>query len=225
MLDALYMAEMAEATGRDSAPFKELAENIKREFRKTYIKDGKFSVMHQTALACAIKGGFLTDQEKAKATEDLKNLLKESGYAFILGCHGLVMIFDALSENGGTQELFNTVVNDKPFGYARSIKEGLTTLPEHFSMYASLNHHFRSPVNAWFYKHLAGISLNGIGFENVVIAPEFVNGINQLKAEAFGIKVSYDNEVFCVDSPYSFTLRLNGKEEKYIKGRYSFKRI
>lgn len=224
MLDALYMAEMAEATGRDSAPFKELAENIKREFREVYIKDGKFSVMHQTALACAIKGGFLTDEEKIKAVADLKNLLKENGYAFILGCHGLVMIFDALSENGGTQELFNTVVNDKPLGYAHSIKEGLTTLPEHFSMYASLNHHFRSPVNAWFYKHLAGIKLNGFGFKDVVIEPKFITGINELKAEAFGIKVSYNNETFCVDSPYNFTLKFNGKEEKLVKGKHSFQR-
>ena len=181
--------------------------------------------MHQTALACAIKGGFLTDEEKVKAVADLKNLLKESGYAFVLGCHGLVMIFDALSENGGTQELFNTVVNDKPLGYAHSIKEGLTTLPEHFSMHASLNHHFRSPVNAWLYKHLAGISLNGFGFKDVVVEPKFITGINELKAEAFGIKVSYDKTTFCVDSPYNFTLKFNGKEEKLVKGKHSFKRV
>lgn len=224
MLDALMMAEMATATGRDAEPFKELAKKIKRDFRNVYVKDGKLTVMHQTALSCAIFAGFLNEAEKKTAVEDLKRLLVESGYAFKLGCHGLVTIFDALSDNGAIQELFDTVVNDKPNGYAHSIKVGLTTLPEHFSMYASLNHHFRSPVDAWFYKHLAGIKLCSIGFDDVVIEPKFVKGINELKADAFGISVSYNKESVYVSSPYDFTLKLNGNSDKKTAGTYTFKR-
>lgn len=222
--DALMMAEMAIATGRDPEPFVELAENIKQAFRKEYIKNGKFSVMHQTALSCAIYGEFLTDEEKQRAVSDLKKLLADNDYRFILGVHGLVMIFDALSENGGIEELFTTVTNSKYDGYAKCIAEGNTTLTEFFSMSYSLNHHFRSPVDTWFYKHLAGIRFGGFGFNDIVIEPKFVNGINKLKANLQGIKVSYDENQISVDSPFDFTLILNGENQKFSAGRFVIKR-
>jgi alpha-L-rhamnosidase len=222
--DALMMAEMAEATGRDPSPFIELAENIKKAFRKEYIKDGRFTVMHQTALSCAIYGDFLSEDEKEIAVNDLKHLLVDSDYRFILGVHGLVMIFDALSENGGIQELFDTVINDRHDGYAKCIAQGHTTLTEHFQMNDSLNHHFRSPVDVWFYKHLAGIRLCGFGYDDVIIEPKFVKGINSLKADMHGICVSYNECELTVESPYKFTLILNGEGKTYPAGTHTVKR-
>jgi alpha-L-rhamnosidase len=218
------MAEMATATGRDPAPFMELAENIKQAFRNEYIKNGKFSVMHQTALSCAIYGEFLTADEKKTAVSDLKKLLADNDYRFILGIHGLAMIFDALSENEGAQELFDTVTNPKYDGYAKCIAEGHTTLTEFFSMSHSLNHHFRSPVDGWFYKHLAGIKFGGFGFSDIAIEPKFVKGINKLKANLHGIKVSYDENQISVDSPFDFTLILNGESQRFSAGNRVVKR-
>ncbi len=218
---ALMMAEMAEATGRDSAPFKELAENIKRDFRKVYVKDGKFTYIMQTPLCCAVYGDFLEPEEKRQALSDLKSLIVDNDYRFLCGCHGLVMIFDIMSENGLTEELFKTVVNDKYDGYAKCVKEGLSTLPEHFSMQASLNHHYRSMVDAWFYKELAGIKLKGFGYSGLVIEPKFVSGIKKLKATVKGISVEYNEKELRVNSPYDFTLILKDKSQKLYAGEYT----
>lgn len=223
-LDALMMAEMAEATGRDARHFTCLAENIKEAFRNEYVKNGKFTVMHQTALSCAIYGGFLTETEKKTAVNDLIALIKENDYRFILGVHGLFMIFDALSENGGIEPLFDTVVNAKYDGFAKAVEEGIDTLTEFFNRSYSLNHHFRSSVDAWFFKHLAGIKIDGFGFDNVKIEPKFVKGINTINATLHGISVSYNENEFLVDSPYDFTLVLNGVTQKFEKGRHNFKR-
>lgn len=222
--DALMMAEMATATGRDPEPFLELAENIKQAFRKEYVKNGRFTVMHQTALSCAIYGDFLTETEKQIVADELKKLLVDNGYRFILGVHGLVMIFDALSENGGIQELFDTVINPQYDGYAKCIEEGHTTLTEFFDMSYSLNHHFRSPVDTWFYKHLAGIKFNGFGFDDIVIEPKFVKGINKIKVNMQGISLSYDENEISVKCPCDFTFILNGESKKLSAGNYVIKR-
>ena len=137
-----------------------------------------------------------------------------------------------LTKFGYTQLAFDVVTTDKYPGYAASVKAGLDTLPESFRFatkyrpdgFLSLNHHFYSHVNAWFYKTLAGIRINGFGFEDVVIEPLFVEGINELTAEAHGIKVSYNSKAVKVSSPYPFTFKLNGNKVHRKSGKFEFER-
>lgn len=219
-IDALMMAEMAEATGRDAAPYRELAEKIKADFRKKYVKDGILTETHQTTYAAAIFAGMLDGEEIAVAAGMLARRIAEDGYHFICGVHGLRMVFDALSANGYTQLLFDTVVNPEYPGYGNVVKCGLTTLPERFDYVASLNHQFRSMVDAWFYKYLAGIRVRGFGFEQVEIDPVYVEGITRLEATLKGIRVSYDSEKLTVNSPYPFAYR----KKTYPAGDYVFQK-
>ncbi len=221
---ALMMAEMAENTDRDPAQFLQLAGKIKADFRDKYVKDGHVTYRGQTAIAAAIYGEFLEAAELETAVNDLKTLLQENDYRFLLGAHGLNMIFDALSEHGQSQVLFDTVTNPKYEGYAKCIQAGLTTLPESFYMDSSLNHHFFSPVDAWFYKHLAGIKLEGLTGGKVVIQPKFVDGINHLKANFKQIQVAYTPEKLEVVCPYDFTLVLGRTTQELKAGTYSFAR-
>lgn len=223
-MDALMMAEMAIATGRDPAPFLDLAEQIKHDFRAKHVKDGKVTDPHETALSAAIFAKMLDGEEVAAAAKQLADTITANGYRFVCGIHGLRMIFDALSENGYAQTVFDTVTNPAHPGYAHAIMSGLDTLPEDLNYATSLNHHFRSPVDTWFYKYLAGICVEGFGFDNIVIAPTFVDGVNTVKATLRGITVSYDEKTLSVNSPYPFTLKLNGICQPYPAGEYVFKR-
>lgn len=218
---ALMMAEMAEATGRSGTPYLELAERIKADFREKYVKDGMLADDHQAALAAVLFSKMMDGEEIATTARRLADHMKASGCHFICGVHGLRMIFDALSENGYTQVLFDTVVNPEYPGYGHMVKSGFTTLPEWFNYGASQNHHFRSMVDTWFYKYLAGIRFNGFGFEHVEISPVFVAGITKLTAKVKGIKVSYDSEKITVCSPVAFTFR----QKRYLAGEYVFKKI
>lgn len=134
------------------------------------------------------------------------------------------MFFDLLSKHGYQQFIYEVLMNDKVLGYAQQVKEGLKTLPEVFTYKTnplmSYNHHFFSPVDVWFYKWVAGIKINGFGYDNVVIEPSFVNGVDNVKANLHGIKVEYNKNGIKIYSPYPFTLKLNGSEKKLSAGEY-----
>ena len=226
-IDALMMAEMAEATGRDSKPYLLLADEIKAEFRNKFIIDGKLTSDIDTAISISLFAGMYEKNEEQAEADRLAKHITDNGKRLFCGIHGVRTIFDMLTKFGYTQLAFDVVTNDKYLGYAAYVKAGLDTLPEGFNFVSnvqSLNHHFFSHINAWFYKTLAGIRINGFGFEDVVIEPVFVEGINELTAESHGIKVSYNSKTVKVSSPYPFTFKQGGNTISCQNGEYEFER-
>lgn len=225
-ISALMMAELADATDRDSTQYRELAENIKNEFREKYVKNGEFNGNHITEYILSASVGFLTEDEERKAVERVVEMVKADGMAITFGTHGNRMFYDLLSEHGYQQFVFDVLTNDKKLGFAQQVKDGMTTLAERYA-YAtqaimSLNHHYLSHVDTWFYKWIAGIKINGFGYDDVVIEPSFVNGIGNVKANLHGIKVEYDKNSIKIDSPYAFTLKLKNSVKHLNMGKYKF---
>lgn len=231
-IDALMMAEMAEATGRDAAPYLVLADEIKAEFRNKFIIDGKLTSDIDTAISISLFAGMYEKSEEQAEADRLAKNITDNDKRLFCGIHGARTIFDMLTKFGYTQLALDVVINDKYPGYAASVKAGLDTLPESFRFatkyrpdgFLSLNHHFFSHICAWFYKTLAGIRINGFGFEDVVIEPVFVEGISELTAESHGIKVSYNSKAVKVSSPYPFTFKQGGNTTSYQSGDYEFQR-
>lgn len=225
-ISALMMAELADATDRDSTQYRELAENIKNEFREKYVKNGEFNGNHITEYILSASVGFLTEDEERKAVERVVEMVKADGMAITFGTHGNRMFYDLLSEHGYQQFVFDVLTNDKKLGFAQQVKDGMTTLAERYA-YAtqaimSLNHHYLSHVDTWFYKWIAGIKINGFGYNDVVIEPSFVDGIGNVKANLHGIKVEYDKNSIKIDSPYAFTLKLKNSVKHLNMGKYKF---
>ena len=225
-ISALMMAELADATDRDSTQYRELAENIKNEFREKYVKNGEFNGNHITEYILSASVGFLTEDEERKAVERVVEMVKADGMAITFGTHGNRMFYDLLSEHGYQQFVFDVLTNDKKLGFAQQVKDGMTTLAERYA-YAtqaimSLNHHYLSHVDTWFYKWIAGIKINGFGYNDVVIEPSFVDGIGNVKANLHGIKVEYDKNSIKIDSPYAFTLKLKNSVKHLNMGKYEF---
>lgn len=225
-ISALMMEELADATDRDSTQYRELAENIKNEFREKYVKNGEFNGNHITEYILSASVGFLTEDEERKAVERVVEMVKADGMAITFGTHGNRMFYDLLSEHGYQQFVFDVLTNDKKLGFAQQVKDGMTTLAERYA-YAtqaimSLNHHYLSHVDTWLYKWIAGIKINGFGYDDVVIEPSFVNGIGNVKANLHGIKVEYDKNSIKIDSPYAFTLKLKNSVKHLNMGKYKF---
>lgn len=225
---ALMMAELAEASGKRKNSYRKLAERIKIEFRNKYIREGKINTQNETALAAALFGKMLNGEEIAETAKLLDSVIRKNGYRFSCGVHGLRMIFDALSENGYSETVYKTVTNTEFPGYGYCVKKGLTALPERFDFETpkegmdSLNHHFRSQVDVWFYKYLAGIRFEGFGGEKIVISPQYVSGIKKLSASIKGINISYDESELSVESPFDFTYVGKDGERLYNAGKYIF---
>lgn len=225
-LDALMMAQLAKEIGKDAGKYEKLAECIKRDFRDKYVKDGKVDSDNFTAIVCAAYSGMLEENEIKSELSRALGIVERNGKGFTNGVHGLLSMFDVLTENGFVQKLFDLIVNPKYPGYAKSVTEGYTTIPEIFSHIPSYsrNHQFKAMINAWMIRYLAGIDTKGFGFDDIVVKPYFVKGINNLKAKALGVCVEYDEKTFTVESPYAFTLDLNGTQKKLDAGKYTFER-
>ena len=160
------------------------------------------------------------------AVKKIIEMVKEDGTAITFGTHGNRMFYDLLSEHGYQQFVFDVLTNDKKLGFAQQVKDGMTTLAERYAYAAqdimSLNHHYLSHVDTWFYKWIAGIKINGFGYNDVVIEPSFVDGIGHVKANLHGIKVEYDKNSIKIDSPYAFTLKLKNSVKHLNMGKYEF---
>ena len=204
----------------------EWADKTRKEYRKKYVKDGYFNGNHITEYILSASAVFLTEEEEKAAVEKVIEMVKADNMALTFGVHGNRMFFDLLSKYGYQQFIYEVLMNDKVLGYAKQVKEGLKTLPEVFTYQTnrlmSYNHHFFSPVDVWFYKWIAGIKINGFGYNNVVIEPSFVDGIDNVKANLHGIKVEYDKKHIKIDSPYPFILKLNNIEKHCTLGKFEF---
>lgn len=225
-IDALMMAEMATALGKDVKNYLTLAEEIKKEYREKYVEDGRVKSDNFTAIVCSAYAGMLEESEIKKELERGIDIVKKNGKGFTSGTHGYMMMFDVLTKYGFVQDLFDIIVDPSVPGYAKSVSEGYTTIPEIFSHIESYsrNHQFKAMINSWMFRFLAGVDVNGFGFDDVVIEPYFVKGIDTLSATVIGVSVSYDKNSFTVESPYDFTLKLFKKEQKLKAGKYTFDR-
>jgi len=100
------------------------------------------------------------------------------------GIHGTKFVLNALSENGRTDVAYTLAVQTKYPSWGYWIKQGATTLWETWDGAESLNHIMYGDISAWAYKYLAGIQLDPKkpGFKNIIIRPELVEGLTQVKA-------------------------------------------
>lgn len=225
-LSAVMMSEMAEVIGKNPDEYKELANRIKQSFRHKYVSDGKMTANHISEWIIPAYTGLLEKDEIPYAVERISQEIVNDNYAFTFGVLGLRMIFDLLSEYGKGSLVFDTLINDKVYGYAQNVKNGFKTLPELFnpehSLLLSHNHHFFAMVDAWFYKWLAGIRYENFVDRKLVVAPLFLENIKNFSASMHGIKVEYSDNIFKIESVKPFVLKINGQQLKYNAGKYSF---
>lgn len=225
-LCALMTAELAEATGRDAEEYTRLAENIRVAYREKYVHDGKVKASHITEYILPAATGMLERDECKCAAETIAEMIRADGFSLTSGVHGMKYVFDFMTEYGYGDLMLKVLLNDSVPGFAKNANDGIGTLPEKFK-YAeepviSLNHMFMSFIDTWLFKHLAGIQIDGFGFEKVKISPMLHGDVGYFKASLFGITVEYDGKTTLkVDSPYGFTLDIRGKIGEYAAGTYS----
>ena len=222
--DAEIMAELSEKAGYPRERYDEIAAKIRKAFRERYMKDGRFEEVSLSELIVLAARGFFDDSELPGIIDRIAKSFEENKKLITFGVHGIKMMSDLLCDNGYSQLLFDVVTNPDGPGYAKNVLDGLSCLTERFDYFVdgifSLNHHFFCMVDTFFYRRLAGIRINDFASGDIVIAPDFVKGIDSLCATLRGITVSYDKTALKIESPYPFTH--DGK--RYPAGNYSFAR-
>ncbi len=224
-IDYVIMAECAKAIGKDGSKLEKRAEEIRMSIREKFMKDDIFLNDSITGIACGIYQNLYTEEEKPVAAKHLAEVIEKDGYHMSCGIFGTKYVFDALSNYGYADVAYKMATNPEMPSYAHWINAGMTTICERWEadITESCNHHMFSEVDMWFYRHLAGIHYENKG-EKVVIKPNFIKGIDWVKAEHRGVSVYWNKEEITISSDLPIELVIDGAVKNLDAGTHSIKR-
>lgn len=159
--DAAISAEQSimKLLGKDPTNYRELVQRIRQAYYRNYILPQAPDMDSQSAIACGIYHGMYEQKDIPAAVNRLVQLIEEDQEHFHTGILGTKAMFTVLTENGYADFLYRMITNPTMPSYAYWIRQGMTTLCEHWNMTASRNYHMFSEVDFWFYKYLAGIQI------------------------------------------------------------------
>jgi alpha-L-rhamnosidase len=194
--DALILAKAARLFGHedDYREYLELSGKIRDAINAKYLnrETGLYGEGFQTELSTALFWGIVPDDMKARVAENLeKRVLADNSHVDV-GLLGTKAILNALSENGYADLAYTVASQDDFPSWGYWIANGETTLQENWPLKTntdiSRNHIMFGEIGAWFFKALGGIhpDPDHPGFENVILEPHFVTGLNHFEARHTG---------------------------------------
>ena len=255
--DVNILAKTAKLLGnqQDYVIYSALAIKIKNAINAKYLnpKTGIYAEGHQTEQAAPLYWGIVPDSLKNKVAANLADSVAANNFHLDVGILGAKAILGALSDNGQAQTAYRLASQDTAPSWGWWIVNGATTLYENWNINAkrdlSLNHIMFGDIGAWMYKGLAGIKIDETqpGFKNVILSPNFVDGLTHFEAihtgpygeivsswKKEGNKVIYNvtipaNSTGAITFPAGKKVYLNGKvlsggqPYKVAAGKYEFK--
>ncbi|KAI7225848.1 hypothetical protein KC330_g9014 [Hortaea werneckii] len=205
------MARMANITGHqdDAECYSALVSEIRNAFNAAFFDDesGRYrnngstgiSNATQAMQALALDSGLVEDENRQSVQQALVDLMyafapaNESGPHFSGGTIGMGPIVRALADADHDDVLWDALhQNQYPsYGYfLRSTSanpDGLTTIPERWSIEDSKNHMILAQIEEWFHTALAGITplklktLSILGEDGLVFKPKLVGDMKSAK--------------------------------------------
>ena len=250
-IDANMMAEMAAATGRDVAPYKQKAEEAKEYIKKTFLKaDGTFKTeilnTMQTPALFALKNNIVEGEAKANMIARLRENFKQHDNCLQTGFLGTSILMATLTENGMVDIAYELLFQRKNPSWLYSVDNGATTIWERWNSYMldkgmgpkgmnSFNHYAYGCVCEWIWETAAGIAADPTapGFKHIIMKPVPDKRLGHLTAEynsAAGVIKSawkYEGDKwiweFTIPEGATATVTLPGETESkdYQSGTYT----
>ena len=194
--DATILAKTARLLGRydDAEKYTVLAEKIKKAFNDKYLDTAKvvYGTGLQTEMSAALHWGLVPTEYITRVAENLAARVVADNEHIDVGLLGTKTILNALSENGYPGMAYRMAAQETFPSWGWWIVNGATTFYENWPLDAasdiSMNHIMFGEINAWYYKALGGIfpDEKAPGFKNVILKPNFVEGLDHFEAEHEG---------------------------------------
>ena len=174
----------------DVKKYSGLAEKIKKAFNNTFLKDGvTYDNGSQTANAVAVHLGLVPEKNKKDVLNSLVKEIRDKEYHFTTGVLGYYCIWDALCDNGYDDVAYKLASQDTYPSVGNWIKNGATTMHEFWDSRGSLNHaYYGGPINAFFFRNLAGIKPLSPGYTEIEIKPYVPQELNHVQASYNSVK-------------------------------------
>ena len=168
----------------------EQAAAIADAFNARFLRDGQYEVPRsgpvdllpgQTANALPLWLGIVPAAARKRVFAALtKAVVDDQDCHLDTGILGTRFLLEALSRGGRTDAAFRIVAQTSYPGWGYMIREGATTLWERWEKITSggmnsHNHIMLGSVDAWLYKHLAGVRCAAPGWKRAVIEPPLLD--------------------------------------------------
>jgi alpha-L-rhamnosidase len=190
--DASILARAAKILGKqaDFVKYSALAGKIKNAINAKYLntQTGMYGKGLQTELSVPLFWDVVPAGLKSKVAANLARRVEADNFHLDVGILGAKAILGALSDNGYPDVAYKIASQETFPSWGWWMVNGATTLYENWQIDAksdiSLNHIMFGEIGAWLYKGIAGIhpDINQPGFKNVILAPHFVEGLNEFTA-------------------------------------------
>ena len=252
-MDADMMADMAEATGRDAAPYRKMAVEARAYIKKKFLNaDGTFKTpilnTMQTPALFALRVGVVEGKAKEAMIARLRKNFEEHDNCLQTGFLGTSILMPTLTENGMVDMAYELLFQRKNPSWLYSVDNGATTIWERWNSYTleygmgpnrmnSFNHYAYGCVCEWIWETVAGISSDpsAPGFKHIIMRPIPDKRLGHVTAEynsAAGVIKSawrYEGEQwiwdFTIPEGSTATVTLQGEEpQEYTSGTYTIVR-
>lgn len=194
--DASILAKTAKILGKtaDYEKYNTLSLKIKDAINAKYLnrETGIYASGFQTEMSAPLHWRIVPEELRSKVAENLAKRVIADGKHIDVGLLGTKTILNALSANGYADLAYEVALQKTFPSWGWWIVNGATTLYENWPIDSksdiSLNHIMFGEIGAWFYKSPGGIYTDEKqpGFKNVVLQPDFVNGLNSFEASHLG---------------------------------------
>ena len=201
ILDATYMADMAAATGRDAARYRQMAEDGRAYMRQQFMnEDGTFKLdvlnTMQTPALFALKNGMVEGKAKEDMIARLRKNFEEHDNCLQTGFLGTSILMATLTENGMEDIAYELLFQRKNPSWLYSVDNGATTIWERWNSYMvkegmgpkgmnSFNHYAYGCVCEWIWETCAGIASDPAqpGFKHIIMKPIPDKRLGHISAE------------------------------------------
>jgi len=201
ILDATYMADMAAATGRDAARYRQMAEDGRAYMRQQFMnEDGTFKLdvlnTMQTPAIFALKNGMVEGKAKEDMIARLRKNFEEHDNCLQTGFLGTSILMATLTENGMEDIAYELLFQRKNPSWLYSVDNGATTIWERWNSYMvkegmgpkgmnSFNHYAYGCVCEWIWETCAGIASDPAqpGFKHIIMKPIPDKRVGHINAE------------------------------------------
>ena len=250
-LDAAMMCDMAKATGRDAAKYRQMADEAKLYIKERFLnEDGTFRTeilnTMQTPALFALKTGVVEGEAKENMIKRLRKNFADHDNCLQTGFLGTSILMATLTENGMKDIAYELLFQRKNPSWLYSVDNGATTIWERWNSYMadkgmgprgmnSFNHSAYGCVCEWIWESVAGISCDPAapGFKHIIMRPIPDRRLGYVEAEynsAAGLIKSawrYEGEkwvwIFTVPDGATASVTLPGEceSQEYGAGTYT----
>ena len=254
LIDAGMMRDMAAASGRDAAPYEQMAADARAYLKERFLDDkGEFRVAlfntMQTPALFALHNHLVEGEARTAMMARLRDNFAQHDQCLQTGFLGTSILMQTLTECGMTDVAYDLLFQRRNPSWLYSIDNGATTMWERWNSYMieygmgprgmnSFNHYAYGCVCQWLWETAAGISADVAqpGFRHILLAPVPDPRLGSMKAEyrsaagLIGSEWHYEGEhwswTFTIPEGATASVVLPGEAEakEYEAGTYTLEK-